>query len=309
MPQLSIDSCQQYSRISGFDARAYKGDVSLSWSKLLWLSVMFIGAALAIVTNYTLSAFLLFVFFTAFTLCFGHSLGMHRRLIHQSFVCPLWLEYFLVHLGVIVGLAGPFGMIRTHDLRDWAQRQAQCHDFLGHQQPAYIDVVWQLFCDLRLQHPPQIKIESRIVNDPVYQWMEEYWMLQQLPWALLFFAVGGLSWVMWGICMRVVVSVLGHWMIGYFAHNHGQRDWHINGAQIQGHNIKLASLLTMGESWHNNHHAFPGSAKLGLQPGQWDPGWWVLVAMQKLGLVWNIVLPKNCSPRPELIALYKKAGE
>jgi fatty-acid desaturase len=50
-------------------------------------------------------------------------------------------------------------------------------------------------------------------------------------------------------------------------------------------------LLTMGESWHNNHHAFPNSAKLGLRQGQWDPGWWMLLVLQKLGLAWDFVLP------------------
>jgi stearoyl-CoA desaturase (delta-9 desaturase) len=101
--------------------------------------------------------------------------------------------------------------------------------------------------------------------------------------------------------MRVVVSILGHWMIGYFAHNHGHRNWHINNASIQGHNVKFASLLTMGESWHNNHHAFPGSAKLGLESGQWDPGWWVLTLMEKLGIAWDIVLPIHLPNRPELV--------
>ena len=46
---------------------------------------------------------------------------------------------------------------------------------------------------------------------------------------------------------------------------------------MQGYNVPFAALLTMGESWHNNHHAFPGSARLGLRAGEWDPGWWVLL--------------------------------
>jgi fatty-acid desaturase len=286
-------------------ANAQLGQVVVSRAKVLWLGSMFLLAIMGGILTFTWDALLLFVIFTAFTLCFGHSLGMHRRLIHQSFACPLWLEYCLIHLGVIVGLAGPFGMIRTHDLRDWAQRQAQCHDFLGHQQPAKIDVFWQLFCDLQLQEPPQIDIEPRISQDRVYQWMEKTWMWQQLPWAILFYVLGGLPWVFWGICMRVVVSVLGHWMIGYFAHNHGEQHWQVSGAQIQGHNVKFASLLTMGESWHNNHHAFPGSAKLGIEQGQWDPGWWVLISLKKLGLVWDLVLPEDLSPRPELVLVAK----
>lgn len=78
--------------------------------------------------------------------------------------------------------------------------------------------------------------------------------------------------------------------------------YEVHGAAVQGRNIRLTSLLTMGESWHNNHHAFPGSARLGLFPGEWDPGWWTLVVLQKLGLVWEIRLSAALPERPELRA-------
>jgi stearoyl-CoA desaturase (delta-9 desaturase) len=63
----------------------------------------------------------------------------------------------------------------------------------------------------------------------------------------------------------------------------------------------------MGECWHNNHHAFPGSAKLGIYPGEWDPGWWTLRAMQGLGLVSALRLPQDLPARPELIFLGQRS--
>lgn len=125
-------------------------------------------------------------------------------------------------------------------------------------------------------------------------------MLQQLPPALLLYALGGWPFVIWGVCARIAAGVTGHWLIGYFAHNHGAMAHTVEGAAVQGHNVALASLLTMGESWHNNHHAYPGSAKLGLYPGEWDPGWWVLVLLKRAGLAWNFRLPADCPPRAEL---------
>jgi fatty-acid desaturase len=56
----------------------------------------------------------------------------------------------------------------------------------------------------------------------------------------------------------------------------------------------------MGECWHNNHHAFPGSARLGLAAGEWDPGWWVLSGLKRIGLVWGIRLPADLPARPEV---------
>jgi stearoyl-CoA desaturase (delta-9 desaturase) len=96
---------------------------------------------------------------------------------------------------------------------------------------------------------------------------------------------------------------VGHWLIGHFAHNKGRSHYEITNAAVQGRNIPFTSLLTMGESWHNNHHAFPGSARLGLFAGEWDPGWWLLMALKRCGLVWGIVLPAALPPRAELHAL------
>ncbi len=286
--------------IDSDNCNAFVGEVLLSRSKLIWLGSMLSISAIGGVMTFSLEALLVFAISTSISLCLGHSLGMHRKLIHNSYQCPLWLEYFLVHLGVIVGLAGPFGMIKTHDMRDWAQRQSKCHDYFGHQQPMMIDAYWQLFCDIELNNPPVFKIEERIARDKVYKFMEKTWMFQQLPWAILLFVAGGITWVIWGICMRVCVSVLGHWLIGYFAHNHGKRHWHIQGASIQGHNVRFAAILTMGESWHNNHHAYPGSARLGIYPGEVDLGWNVLLLLHRLGMVWDIKEPKDLPFRPEL---------
>jgi fatty-acid desaturase len=94
--------------------------------------------------------------------------------------------------------------------------------------------------------------------------------------------------------------VFGHWVIGFLAHNHGQMHRVVDGAAVQGRNVRWTSLLTMGEGWHNNHHAFPGSAKLGLNAGEWDPGWWVLSGLSRVGLVWNLRLPEHLASRPEL---------
>lgn len=288
---------------SGQVGSAEDGTVKLDITKLVWIISMLLLGTIGSAIHFSWSGFALFVFFTGFTLCFGHSLGMHRRFIHRSYNCPKWLEVFFVHLGTIVGIAGPIGMLTTHDFRDWAQRQPVCHPYFGHDNPWFKDLVWQVFCKIDLVKPPVILIEPEIANDLIYLWMEKHWMWQQLPWAVLFYLLGGWSWVCWGIASRVLISVLGHWVIGYFAHNTGHRDWHVSGAAVQGHNIKWAALLTMGECWHNNHHAFPYSAKLGIENNQFDPGWAMLLFLKKLGLATALIEPENKFKRTDLISL------
>ena len=59
----------------------------------------------------------------------------------------------------------------------------------------------------------------------------------------------------------------------------------------------------------NNHHAFPGSAKLGLEKGQSDPGWWVLIILSKIGLVKNLKLVADLEERQELVPYHQRADE
>jgi stearoyl-CoA desaturase (delta-9 desaturase) len=284
------------------DERCDPVDGTVRWApaKSLWIGSMTMAAIALGPFWFSLDAVLLFIATSAVTLCFGHSVGMHRRLIHASFECPLWLEHLCVYLGTLVGMAGPIGMVRIHDFRDWAQRQPACHDYSAHRAGFWRDAWWQLHCRLVLTHPPRFRLEPRLANDRFYAVVERTWMLQQLPWALLFFAIGGWGWVIWGICVRVSVCVTGHWLVGHFAHRQGGQSFVIDGAAGQGYNVAYAGLISMGESWHNNHHAFPGSAKMGLFPGQIDLGWCLIRAFEALGLATQVKTPADLAFRPEL---------
>lgn len=224
---------------------AYVGEVKWSPIKSIWFLSNLVLTLILSPLVISLSAVFVFLITTALTLCFGHSLGMHRLLIHRSYECPKWMEYLFVYLGVLVGMAGPIGMIRQHDLRDWAQRQPRCHDYLLHGSSIWKDGWWQLNCDLKLEHPPKFTLEERVANDRFYRFIESTWLLQQLVVILPLYLIGGVSFVVWGVCVRVVVSVGGHWLIGYFAHNKGSRTWKVEGAAVQGHNIRLAGFLSM----------------------------------------------------------------
>jgi fatty-acid desaturase len=301
MQQLP-NSLQRHRVRTTKDSSVLVGEVRYAPLKSLWFTAMAGAVLVGGMLTFTWMAFFVFVAATGTVLLLGHSLGSHRKLIHDSFQCPKWLEYTLVWCGVQVGLAGPLGLLRQHELRDYAQRLPDCHDYLRHGRSFWRDAWWQLHCELRLAHPPRIEIEARIANDRFYRFLERTWMAQQLPPALALYTLGGWGFVLWGVCARVTAGVLGHWLIGWFAHNRGAMHYEVRDAAVQGRNIRFTSLLTMGESWHNNHHAFPGSARLGLFAGEWDPGWWVLMVLRRLGLVWSIRLPAALPLRTELRA-------
>lgn len=277
------------------DARTSATQGRIRWNPAasLWLFGHMIGGVLAITVFPSWGGLAAFLILSALTLCAGHSVGMHRLLIHRSFTAPKGLERLLVWLGTLVGMAGPFGMIRAHDMRDWHQRQAECPPHPSHGAGWIRDAWWQLHCRFDLTHPPRFVIEPEVATDPWYAWMERHWRAQQLIPALVLFAIGGVGLVLWGVSLRIAVSLIGHWAVGHAAHKGGHQGWEVRGLPVQGYNLRGLGLVSFGESFHGNHHAFPHSAHLGVEDGQLDPGFWLIKTMETLGLAWDVKGPMS----------------
>jgi len=260
-------------------------------------------AAVAGPMFFTWGAFASFVVLLAITMCTGHSVGFHRRLIHRTFKCRKSVERILVWSGTLVGMQGPFWVIHSHDIRDWAQRQRDCHDFLKHGRGLLIDGWWNLHCRLRLSNPPGFDAGPGIADDLFYRFLQRTWMIQQVPLAAALYWLGGWPWVIWGVCVRVSVGVSMHWFIGYLCHTTGPQSWIVDDGAVQAHNVPWAAIPSMGESWHNNHHAFPASARHGLYPGQIDLGFRFVQLLERLGLAWDVQTPDTLPPRPGITAV------
>ena len=200
--QTEIKSLKSHRVQSGAHDSVDDGFVRFSPKKSFWFLGMAGAAIVGGIATISLESVLVFVFSTGIVLLFGHSLGSHRKLIHNSYQCPKWLEYVLVYLGVQVGLSGPLGLLRQHELRDYAQRLPECHDYLRHRSSFWKDAWWQLNCELHLSRPPRLNIEVHVQQDPFYKWLERTWMLQQLPPAILLYLSGGWAYVIWGVCAR-----------------------------------------------------------------------------------------------------------
>lgn len=288
-------------------ARPDLGRVVWDPARSIWNSGFLIGAIILGPIYFSWDAFFVFLSLSGITLCVGHSVGFHRRLIHRSFECPKWLERLMVYFGTLVGMGGPIWTIGLHDSRDWAQREESCHWFLRHGKPLWVEGVYYLNFKLILDHPPGFDPGLEIAEDPFYKFLQKTWMLHQIPVALILFTLGGLPWVVWGVVVRVASCTTMHWYISYFAHSMGPQDWHLDGAALQAHNVPLLAIPTMGESWHCNHHAFPSSACHGLYPGQIDLGFLFIRFLEKIGLAWNVKLPSNLPPRPGISPLTERA--
>jgi len=98
--------------------------------------------------------------------------------------------------------------------------------------------------------------------------------------------VGGLTGLLWGGLVRVFLLHHATFSINSLCHFFGRRSFDTGD---ESRNLAWLAPITFGESWHNNHHAFPTSARHGLGPHQVDPGAWVIAGLARVHLAWDVV--------------------
>ena len=269
------------------------GEVRLSSVKVLWNGSLL--AALIIAPGcFDAAAALFAALSAAVVLAVGHSAGFHRGVIHGAYRMGPRTERVLTYLAVLAGIGGPIGMLRMHNTRDGHQNRPAAPDYYTFAHSALRDASYYLFHE---HTGAPAAIDPARERDPFFRFLERTWRWQQLPWALALLLLGGWTWVVWGVGVRVAVCVLGHWLVNYAAHTRGYRRWRMLGSGEEGRNHLLWGALAMGEGWHNNHHAWPDSARFGIGWWELDPGFWVVCALQAAGLVWDVKTWKHGATR------------
>ena len=98
--------------------------------------------------------------------------------------------------------------------------------------------------------------------------------------------VGGLTGLLWGGAVRIFLLHHATFSINSLCHFFGRRPF---ATGDQSRNLGWLAPITFGEAWHNNHHAFPTSARHGLGRHQPDPGAWLISALERCRLAWKVV--------------------
>lgn len=232
---------------------------------------------------------LLFVMFYTWHML-GVTIGYHRLLSHRAFKCPKWVEYFWVAPGYLAFEGSPIWWATIHRahhrytdeaLDPHAPRNGWVNAYFG----------WIFHEDYPKHINPDLQSRD-LVKDPVYRFLEQggSWHRSHVVAALIgtSFRVILLALFGWKIALAslaaglvvlqvpLLLNVLCHIpKLGY--KNFATKDDSVN--------VWWVALLTCGEGWHNNHHAFPGSARSGLTAREFDLSWQTLRAMKTFGMV------------------------
>jgi stearoyl-CoA desaturase (delta-9 desaturase) len=223
---------------------------------------------------------------TFLTLCLGHSVGLHRGIIHRSYEAHPAVRGALAWLFVLSGLGGPLSWARLHAVRDYWQNREGCPPYFAYDHGLLRDFFWNLHTRFEPADDRALaRLPAGLLEDRWLRFLERTWPLHVLALAAgigAWLGPGGLAVC---VCLRTAGGLLGHWFVGYAAHVWGERRYRIAGARESGTNLGLLGIASFGEGFHNNHHAFPWSARMGLGRGQLDLGWLSLRALEAAGLV------------------------
>ncbi|MDB5069102.1 MAG: Delta-9 acyl-phospholipid desaturase [Candidatus Eremiobacteraeota bacterium] len=218
----------------------------------------------------------------------GIALGFHRTLTHRS--VKLWkpLEYAVVTCGTLALQGSPTDWVVTHRAHHaHTDTDRDPHD-------SNEGFRWSHFLWMVMPNPNMIVGEERrryapdIIDDRYYNFLDRYQIVLTLVLAGALFAFGGLSWVVWGIFVRLAAVYQFTWLVNSAAHTIGYRSFR---TPDRSTNCWWVALLGWGEGWHNNHHAFPFSARHGLRWYEFDVTWLTVKALAVFRLATDIKLP------------------
>jgi stearoyl-CoA desaturase (Delta-9 desaturase) len=233
---------------------------------------------------------------------FGVTVGYHRLFTHRSFRTSTPMRALLAALGS-AAIEGP--------VIEWVSNHRKHHRFSdqpGDPHSPHVDRPsgWRgAFRGLFHAHVGWIfngtdmaseeRYAKDLLADPVVRFIDRtfvLWVLAGLAFpfglglALTGSIAGGLTGLLWGGAVRILFLHHSTFSINSLCHFFGRRRF---ATGDESRNLLWLSLPTLGEAWHNNHHAFPTSARHGLRWWQLDPSGWLIAGLERAGLVWDVV--------------------
>ena len=131
---------------------------------------------------------------------------------------------------------------------------------------------------------------------PELMWLHRFEQLPAVILAVLCFLIAGWSGLVVGFFWSTVLCYHGTFCINSLAHQSG-RTRYVTGDDSR--NNAVLAFFTMGEGWHNNHHAYQSSVRQGFKWWEIDPAYYILRALSWTGLIWDLKMPPEALMRNE----------
>ena len=215
----------------------------------------------------------------------GVCVGYHRLLTHRSFKCSKFLEYTLAFLGTLTLEGGPIDWVAHH------RQHHQYSDEVGDPHSAREGFFWShvlwMFWMPRAKDWDELtdRYTPDLLRQPFYRFLSHFYLELSALLAIALYLLGGWPFVVWGMCVRLVITYHSTWLVNSASHKFGYRNFDVTDLST---NCWWVALMTYGEGWHNNHHAFPTSARHGLRRWEIDLSYGFIRLLKSVGLAWDV---------------------
>jgi stearoyl-CoA desaturase (Delta-9 desaturase) len=242
-----------------------------------------------------------------YVLCaFGTTIGFHRFFTHKGFETGPVLKSTFAILGCMT-MQGPITQWVTdhrkhHALSDQEGDPHSPHaghddGYWGSMKGFFHAHIGWLFKNMGMEQGREYGKD--LYEDRLIRTIDRLYLLWVVLTLAIPFGIGyavggtlsaGVAGLVWGGLVRIFAYQHATFAVNSICHMFGRRDYR---SRDESRNNWLIALLVMGEGWHNNHHAFPSSARHGLRRWQIDVSWLVIRGLERLGLVWNVRHPSR----------------
>ncbi len=261
-------------------------------SVFIWLVVVHIGALAGIFT-FSWEALAVCLFLWWLTGGIGICLGYHRYFTHRSFETSKPVAYLLAIFGCMAGEAGPISWVAAHRYHHIkSDTSDDPHSPLRGFWWAHFGWLFQRAKFLE-EFESYKKFTPDMAKDKFLVWLDKYHFAPVAALAAVLFLLGGVSFVVWGMLVRSVIVYHSTWLVNSASHIWGYRSY--KAGDLSTNNWWVA-LLSFGEGWHNNHHAFQRSARHGMRWWEVDLTYRMIQLLWALGLATNIHVPVKTAP-------------
>jgi stearoyl-CoA desaturase (delta-9 desaturase) len=213
-------------------------------------------------------------------------MGYHRLLTHRSYRVPKLVEYALTICGTLAFEGGPINWVATHRIHHAHSDERGDDPHTPHDGRWWSHIGWVLIGTAQ-QHKREVleRYAPDLMQDRFIAGLNRVYFIPLIILAIGLLVFGGLPLLLWGIFLRVTVGLHATWLVNSATHLWGKRRFDTND---NSRNSWWVALLTWGEGWHNNHHAYPTSARHGLAWYEVDFNWWGIRMLQLLHLAKGI---------------------
>ena len=219
----------------------------------------------------------------------GIGLCYHRLLTHRAYKTHKVIEYVFTWCATLALEGGPIFWVATHRIHhQHSDRDGDPHT--PREGTWWAHMGW-IITGQGMHHDEAVlaRYVPDLARDRVHVALSTWHWTSNVVVGVALLAYGGIPYVLWGIFFRTTAGLHATWLVNSATHKWGRRRF---ATKDDSTNNWWVALLTFGEGWHNNHHAYPTSARHGLVWYELDPNWMAIRTLQAVGLAWDVRVPR-----------------